>query len=115
MDARCDRRMISPLLVKFFPEMGGKTSDEWHGFLNLETGCNVDLDEPNPSAFDQWRKALADKGLDVWGVSPSREAAINERIALIKEAENERKLREQEAIAALRVAAPSFTAKDLLK
>ena len=115
MDARTDRRMIAPLLTKHYPELANASSDEWHGFLNLETGMNISLDEPNPSAFDEWRKALADNGLNVWGISAARESAIVERAAIIKAAEDKRRADEQATLATLRTEAPLVTAKDLTK
>ncbi len=112
---RFDRRAIEPLLGAFFPDMQGKTSDEWQAFLNAETGLQIASDEPNPSAFDEWRKALAGNGLPVWGLSPERQAQIDERAALIAEAETKRQAGEAAKLSELRNEAPDVKAKDLLK
>lgn len=112
---RLDRRAIEPLLGAFFPDMRGKTSTEWQAFLNAETGLQIALDEPNPSAFDAWRKALSEGGLPVWGVSPERQAQIDERAAKIAEAEAKRQAGEAARLAELRNEAPDVKAKDLLK
>ena len=112
---RLDRRAIEPLLGAFFPDMVGKSSDEWNAFLNAETGLQIELDEPNPSAFDEWRKALAKGGLPVWGMSPQRKAQIDERAAKIAEAEVKRQTELSARLAELRAEAPDVKAKDLLK
>jgi hypothetical protein len=115
VDSRLDRTAIERLLTPHFPAMAGKSSDEWHGFLNAETGLNVSLDEPNPSAFDAWRKALSEKGFPVWGVSKARLDAIAEKLAAMQAAEAKRAVQEADALARLRQEAPDVSAKDLLK
>jgi hypothetical protein len=107
--------MIEPLLKAHFPAMEGETSDAWHVFLNAETGLDVALDEPNPSAFDRWRQALSAKGLPVWGISPERQAAIDERVAAMREGERKRLADQADRLAALKLEAPLVTVKDLLK
>ena len=88
-----DRRMIAPLLVPFFPTMADTdehefTSDEWHGFLNAQTGLAIEIDEPNTVAFDAWRKALAiQQGLPVWNYTPAQIAAIQARGEQLKQLE----------------------------
>lgn len=114
--SRFDRRMIGGLLTKHFPSMANATSDEWHGFLNAETGLSVDIDAPNAEAFDQWRKALAEKnGLPVWAVTSSRMAEIAAKGVAMKKAEDLRRTTEQETLAAARMEAPTVKARDLLK
>ena len=62
-----DRREIAHILLPKFPQMEGKTSQEWAAFLNEMTGLAIDHDMPNASAFDAWRQALAAQGhADVW-------------------------------------------------
>ena len=61
-----DRRDIAPFLRPYFPSMlETATSDDWHGFLNAQTGLDVSLDEANSSAFDKWRQVLGEKGFPV--------------------------------------------------
>jgi hypothetical protein len=116
MDAgKTDRTAIAGLLGAFFPAMADATSDQWHDFLNAETGLEVPFDEPNASAFDKWRMALADKGLPVWGVSKARQDAINERAAILKRAEDDREAKANDSLAALKVEAPDVKARDMLK
>jgi hypothetical protein len=115
MDARTDRRLIEPLLKAHFPTLVGKKSDEWHGFLNAETGLNISLDEPNSTAFDKWRVALSDKGFPVWGVSAERMAAIATRAAELKQAEDLRRANETSLLQTLGKEAPLVTAESLLK
>ncbi len=113
--AKVDRRAIEPLLGKYFPEMVGKSADEWHSFLNTETGLNIDRMDPNPSAFDAWRKALAGNGLPVWGVSPARQKAIQERIEMALDAESKRRASEADELAKLRSGAPLVAVADIVK
>jgi len=75
-----DRREIARLLGPIYPTMAEATSNEWHFFLNAETGLDVPLDEPNGSAFDKWRQALASKGVaGVWGYTPDQIEAMKAR------------------------------------
>lgn len=55
-----------------FPHMEGASSDDWHGFLNAQTGLDVPLDEMNATAFDKWRQSLAQQGYPVWGINQKR-------------------------------------------
>lgn len=62
-----DRREIEMLLREKFPDMVGKSSQEWAAFLNEYTGLDVAHETPNSTAFDVWRKAIAEQGhSDVW-------------------------------------------------
>lgn len=76
---RTDRRDIERLLGEHFPEMVGKSSDEWHAFLNQATGLDIAIDAPNGTAFDAWRQALAAKDYPVWSMTPARADAIRRR------------------------------------
>lgn len=115
MASRLDRRVLGRFLQQYFPTMMGKSSDEWHGFLNAETGLSIELDEPNPSAFDKWRQALLAKGYPVWGHSKTKLETIAERAAMLKKAEDERRAKEADELARLNREAPTVSAKDLLK
>ena len=112
---RVDRTAIAPLLLPHFPEMRGKSSAEWHVFLNRQTGLSVEPDEPNSTAFDAWRKALAVSGLPVWGMSNARLSAVTERASIMQAAEAKRKMQEAELLSRLKQEAPLVLAKDLLK
>ena len=74
----CDRTQIARLLGPYFPDIPKDcTSDDWHGFLNTQTGLDLPIDMPNQQAFDLWRQALArDQGLPVWGITEARKAEI---------------------------------------
>ena len=74
-----DRRAIAKLLGPHFPVMEGASSEEWHGFLNAQTGLDIGPDVPNPVAFDAWRQALAEKGLPVWRHTPDDVARMRAR------------------------------------
>jgi hypothetical protein len=113
--AMFDRREIADLLLPHFPTMEAATSNEWHGFLNAETGMAVALDEPNGSAFDKWRKALAANGLPVWGLSDDQEQAIAARGAELKALEDQRRAAFPNLLAGLAIEAPNVTVADLLK
>lgn len=76
---RTDRRDIERLLGQHFPDMVGKSSDEWHGFLNEATGLTVPLWASNATAFDLWRQALAAKDYPVWPVTAARAEAVQQR------------------------------------
>jgi hypothetical protein len=110
-----DRREIKRLLLAHFPTMELATSDEWHGFLNSQTGLDLPLDMPNAIAFDKWREALSAGGLPVWGITPERIAAVATKGAALKAAEQTRKTNEAAALAAARLEAPDVSARDLLK
>lgn len=111
-----DRRLIASLLTPYFPMMEKASSDEWHGFLNAMTGLSLELDEPNATAFDKWRQALAnDKSLPVWGISAEQAKRIQERGEELKRMEEARIEAQAETLAALRAKAPTKTAADLVK
>jgi hypothetical protein len=112
---RTDRTRIAPLLLPHFPTMEKATSDEWHGFLNAMTGLDIDLAEPNSTAFDKWREALAEqKGLPVWGYTDAQIAAMKARGEELKRMEEERQQREAETLNLLAIAAPTKTAEQLI-
>lgn len=113
--ARNDRTLIEALLAEHFPDMAGKSSDEWHGFLNAQTGLSIDLDEDNSTAFDKWRQALSGQGVPVWGVTEARRIEIEARGRALKEAEAKRQADAEIALVRARNEAPDVSAKDLLK
>lgn len=79
-DFNVDRTEISRLLLPIFPTMAHASSDDWHAFLNHYTGLDVPIDEPNGSAFDKWRQALAAIGHEgVWRHTPAQIEAMKER------------------------------------
>ena len=110
-----DRRMISEMLLPHFPEMVDATSDEWHGFLNAQTGLDISVDQPNANAFDAWRKALAAQGFPVWNITPEREARIKEAGAILKERMDEYATLQERILANLKKEAPHVTAAELMK
>lgn len=118
-----DRRMIAPLLVPFFPTMADTdehefTSDEWHGFLNAQTGLAIELDEPNTTAFDKWRQVLATQvngGEAIWPYTAARVAAIQARGEQLKQLEATRLEAQPATLATLAVFAPTKTPADLIK
>ena len=111
-----DRREIAGLLGPYFPSIPqAATSNDWHGFLNAETGLNIALDEPNGTAFDKWRIALADKGFPVWGLTQEQETAIAARGAELKALEDKRIAALPNLLKELAVEAPLVTAADLMK
>jgi hypothetical protein len=83
---KSDRTLIAGLLLPHFPEMKGASSGEWHDFLNDKTGLAIPDDEPNATAFDKWREALAAQhNIPVWGETPERAAIRAERLAKMLE------------------------------
>ena len=111
-----DRRDISRLLAKHFPTMPETaTSDDWHGFLDEITGLQTPLDEPNATAFDRWRQALAEQGYPVWGITPEKAAAIKARAGVLMAEEAKRVKDEPALLAKLRKDAPLVTAAELMK
>jgi hypothetical protein len=113
---KCDRREISPLLGSYFPSMPAlATSSDWHGFLNAQTGLSVALDEPNSTAFDKWRQALAQKGLPVWGYTQARVDEIAARGAVLLQQEALRVENEKATLARLAKEAPLVTAAELMQ
>lgn len=110
-----DRRDIAPFLRPYFPSMlETATSDDWHGFLNAQTGLDVSLDEANSSAFDKWRQVLGEKGFSVWGVDAERKSDIASRGSQLLALEMKRIADEPAKLAALAVEAPAITADQLL-
>lgn len=80
MNRAQDRRLIAPLLLRFFPEMKDQSSDNWRAFLDDLCGVETDPGEDNATAFDRWRKALAAMGYEgVWKHTPASEAALAEK------------------------------------
>ena len=110
-----DRRDIAPMLAPFFTSMPiDATSDDWHGFLNAQTGLDVSPDEPNSSAFDKWRQALAEQGYPVWGVDAKRLQEISERGSILLAKEKKRVEELDAKLAKLAIEAPNVTAQDLM-
>jgi len=109
-----DRTDIAPLLVPYFPTMEQASSDDWQAFLNAQTGLDVAVDEPNASAFDKWRQALATQGYPVWDVTEAQAAAMKKRGEDLKAAEDKRRADEATRLAELAKEAPNVTAQDLL-
>lgn len=113
---RCDRRAILGLIGPHFPTLNPDIgSDALHGFLDAVTGMETPLNEPNATAFDRWRQALAAQGYPVWGVTPERAAAIKARAEELKQEEAKRMAELPELLATLKKDAPLVTAAELLK
>lgn len=110
-----DRRHIAPMLKTYFPEMEKATSDEWHGFLNAQTGLDIAPDEMNATAFDKWRMALAEQGLPVWPYSTERMAAIKARGEELKLLEDKRREDLGKTLSDLAKEAPEIPAREMLK
>lgn len=111
-----DRRMIAPLLLPFFPKMEKATSDEWHGFLNAKTGLEIEIDEPNATAFDKWRQALADQfDTPVWGYTRAQLAEVKRRGEELKALEDQRMEELPARLSLLAKIAPTKTAADLIR
>lgn len=112
-----DRTQIAPLLLKHFPTMEKATSDEWHGFLNAQTGLNVPLYESNGVAFDAWRKALAQQLDDeeIWPYTPSRIAKMEADAQQLLAAEQARVEAQPQKLALLASFAPKKSPADLIK
>ena len=112
--ASLDRTEIAPLMTQYFPDMAGKTSDEWHGFMNRITGLAIELDVPNSVAFDAWRQKLAEQGLPVWSYSPERLAKIKTDAEKLLRRQSELLAQQDATLDALRKEAPDVSAKDLI-
>jgi hypothetical protein len=110
-----DRREIARLLLPHFPSMAKATSEEWGAFLDEATGLVTPLDEPNASAFDRWRQALAEQGFPVWGISEEKAASIKARAEVLKQEEATRLAEQPELMAKLKKEAPLVTAAELIK
>lgn len=114
--SRYDRTAIAPLLGRYFPEMAAATSEEWNVFLNDKTGLEVGFDEPNGSAFDKWRAALAEKhALPVWGIDANRVGEIKARVDVMMKAETDRKANLGKVLIDAATEAPDIPARALLK
>ena len=109
-----DRRDIANLLIPHFATMAKASSDDWHAFLNTQTGLDIAIDEPNASAFDKWRQALGEQGFPVWNLTADQAAAMKARGALLKAAEDKRQADLTATLAAMAVEAPSVSAAQLL-
>jgi hypothetical protein len=84
-DIKLDRREILGLLRPHIPTLPADiSSDDLHAFLDVQTGLTTAFDEANGSAFDKWRKALAAQGYPVWGYSPDRTTAMQDRAIELK-------------------------------
>jgi hypothetical protein len=112
---RNDRTAIAELLLPYFPSMVKATSDEWHGFLNAQTGLDVGIAETNAFAFDCWRKALAEQGLPVWQYSPARIAEIQARGEELKVLEDKRREDMGMTLEQIAKEAPTITAEALIR
>ena len=116
MTPRCDRRAILGLIGPHFPTLAPDiASDELHGFLDVVTGLETPLTEPNATAFDRWRQALEKQGYPVWGITPERAAAIKARAEELKLEEAKRLKDLPELLATLKKDAPLVTAAELMK
>ena len=112
--ASTDRTEIAPLMTQYFP-MEGKTSDEWHGFMNEITGLEIPLDASNGTAFDAWRQKLAEQDLPVWKYTPERLARIKEDTERLKRHQIDLLAKQDKTLDALRKEAPTVSAKDLIE
>lgn len=112
-----DRREIVRLLGPHFPALlaDGITSDDVHGFLDAATGLITPLREPNATAFDNWRKALAAQGYPVWGVTQEKADAIKASAAVLMAEEAKRLKDLPDLMAKLKTDAPLVTAAELMK
>ena len=91
---------------------GKIVSDEHLVLLQKEISA---LNEPNATAFDRWRQALAAQGYPVWGVTPEKAAAIKARAEELKLEEAKRMAELPELLATLKKDAPLVTAAELMK
>ena len=100
MDVKIDRREILRFLMLHIPSLPDKiSSDDLHAFLDVQTGLTTAIDEPNGSAFDKWRQALAAQGYPVWGYSADKITKMQDDAVKLKDKEAERRA----ALAALLV------------
>ena len=113
--ASLDRTEIAGLMTRYFPDMAGKSSDEWHGFMNEITGLEIPLDASNGTAFDAWRQKLAEQDLPVWPYTPQRLAKIAADTATLKARQVELLAKRDTTLDALRKEAPSVSARDLIE
>lgn len=92
LDVKLDRREILGLLRPHIPTLPEDiTSDDLHAFLDAQTGLTTAIDEPNGSAFDKWRMALAAQDYPVWGHSAEKKAEVLARGEFLKAEEAKRK------------------------
>ena len=113
--ASTDRTMIAPLLLPFFPAMKGATSPDWNMFLDDITGLNTDFSEPNATAFDRWRKAIAEQhGLSVWTYSAHQIDEMKLRGEEMKAKEDKRQQCQADLLAYLAKVAPTKKPADLV-
>lgn len=112
-----DRREIARLLRPHFPSMPeDATSDDWGAFLDKVTGLTTPFDQPNGTAFDNWRQALDAQGYNgVWNVSRETADAIKARAAKLMDDEAKRLSKLPEVMAKLKKDAPLVTAAELMK
>ena len=116
MSVAYDRRQILGLIHPHFPALPDDvSSDELHGFLNAQTGLDIPPDEMNSSAFDKWRKVLAEQGLPVWRYTQSQLDKIRTDGLTLKTYVDSFQAQEAERLAALTKEAPTVTAQALLK
>ena len=112
---KCDRREILRLIGPHFPTLATDiTSDALHGFLDAVTGIETPLNEPNATAFDRWRQALAAQGYPVW-LSRERAEALKTRAGVLMAEEAKRMKDLPDLLAKLRKDAPLVTAAELMK
>jgi hypothetical protein len=99
-------------------------SDAVHGFMNIMTGLDVGLNEPNAVAFDKWRKAMQARGFkDAWGVSEDRAQQVKDRAAVMLADEKKRAESKEitlsdgtkTTLAKLALEAPNVPAGELLR
>ena len=113
---KCDRRDILSLVGPHFPSLAPDiASDDLHGFLDAVTGLETPLDEPNATAFDRWRQALATQGFPVWGYSQEKIGKIRRKGEELKAAEDKRVAELPGVLAELAKKAPEVSAAELLK
>ena len=114
-----DRRQIAGLLREHFPALPeDMSSDDWHGWLNAQTGLDLPIDGEegmNANVFDQWRQALAAQGIPVWGYTPGQIAEMKAKAVTLKAHVDEFNEGEKARLAALKLEAPDISAADLLK
>ena len=109
-----DRRDIAPLLLPFFPDMKGKTSEEWHFFLDSVCGLETPMDAPNGHAFDRWREKLAALGYPAFQYSAMDMTAMKDKAAKMLAAEQARAAALKTTLPELAKAAPNWPSADVL-
>lgn len=109
-----DRRDISALLLRFFPDMVNATSDDWHFFLDTICGIETPIDAPNTEAFDRWREKLAEIGYNTLKYHQEDVARMKARAAKMLDAEQRRAASMSETLKELAKEAPNWTAAEVL-